>query len=255
MELLEDGLALCVSDLPSATLQAAAGLLFTAALAWAHLALLGAPDAVDQAVPVALGLALVHAGWLWQRVRFGQVLCRRLGSTGQAPRGWGQLRNQLAWQPWALLVLPCAAATVVGLAPALAFFQALATVDDGRQGPGALGRRAWDLAQRAPFQLQRAQALLLGVGLVLFINVMASAFIGAQLAKQLLGLNSALSLYPAGALNGTFFILSLGTAWALLSPLSLAVQALRWSEAEAGPRGEDLALRLAALDAPAGGPA
>jgi hypothetical protein len=174
-------------------------------------------------------------------------LRRRLGAGGAAPSALGQWRNQLAWQPWGLLALPLAALTVLGLAQVAAFFCNLALLDDGRERPAALARRAWDLAGRAPLQLQGAQAMLAALGLFILANLVAGLFLAARLAKALLGADSLLTLYPAGAVNGTFLILCLGSTWAILRPLFVAMHALRWSEGEAGPRGEDLAVRLARL--------
>ncbi|HXB96865.1 MAG TPA: hypothetical protein VNZ54_02360 [bacterium] len=252
MQLLEDAMALCAEDPAGCALQVAVGVALSAGLAWAQLDLLRNPEAAGQVGWVALGLALAHASSMWLQARQASALRRTLGSGGDAVSAPGQWRNQAAWQPWALLGLPLAALTVLGLAQVSAFFCNVALLDDGTERPGALGRRAWALAGRAPLQAQTSLAILAALGLLIFGNLIAGVFMAGKLAKVLLGADSVLTLYPDGALNGTFFILCLGSTWALLRPVFVAMHILRWSEGEAGPRGEDLALRLRNL-APAPG--
>ena len=194
----------------------------------------------------ALALSLL---FLWMKV--GQAgFARRLRShaSGEEPPRWSARRAAhdlflaAVIQPSGLFVLPAAAALLLPLPWAFAFYQN-ATVGADGAGPGlrAALRLSTLRAALRPRQNHAALLVLSLLGVFVFANVALALIMAPYLARSIFGLESAFTLSGAAAIgNSTFLAAALAIAWACLDPLVKAVYVLRCREADVVETGEDL---------------
>lgn len=187
--------------------------------------------------------------FLWMKVCQAQF-ARRLRShaSGDAPPRWSPRRSvhdlyvAAAIQPSGLFVIPAAAALVLPLPWAFAFYQN-ATVGGDAAGPGlkAAVRLA---AMRAPLRARQNSAALLVLallGLFVFANVALALIVVPYLARSFFGIESTFTLAGSAAIqNSTFLAAAVAIAWACLDPLVKAAYVLRCLEADVVETGEDL---------------
>jgi hypothetical protein len=247
LELVEDAFHL-LRRAPASTLAvyAAGALPFLMGLLAFTADMSGNPFADERLGGEALALVVL---FLWMKVCQAQF-ARRLRShaSGDAAPRWSVRRSAhdlflaAAIQPSGLFAIPAAAALILPLPWAFAFYQNAAVGGDAA-GPGltAAIRLA---AMRAPLRARQNYAALLVLallGLFVFANAALALIAVPYLARSLFGIESTFTLSGEAAVsNSTFLAAALAIAWACLDPLVKAVYVLRCLEADVVETGEDL---------------
>lgn len=206
----------------------------------------------EESLPLsAFGLALL---FLWSRMAqalyAGHLHARLSGTTvsdgvDRIPSLRRLSVSLIAWQAPTLALLPVALLLVFPFPFFLAFQQGLIVTAHRSDGsPWRNLSLAFRQAMHRTRQSSRETSLLALVWLVLVINTGVLLYTLPQLAKLLLGVESALTLNPLAALNTTFVASVVVVATLLIDPVVKAVAVLRDFELESRTTGADL---LAAL--------
>lgn len=195
----------------------------------------------------ALGLALLFLGARLSQAIFSERLHARLSGATASPAGPGvramrrMMVSLIAWQAPALALLPFALLLVFPFPSFLAFQQGLiATAHRSEGSPWRNLSLACRQAVHGAQQTSRETSLLALVWLVLLVNTGVLLYTLPQLAKLLLGVESAFTLNPLAALNTTFLASVFVIATLLADPLVKAVAVLRDFELESQTTGADL---------------
>ena len=207
-------------------------------------------NAHEYSAVAAIGLSVLYV-WMkfWQTLFMHQVR--------------GQIIDELHW-PWSLsriasilatqsliqstrfLVVPIASLLVIPFGFCYAFYQnAAAHNSEQGQSVKSTCQWAWGQAKLWP----RQNHLLIGIywlfGLVIFLNVSITVVFIPQMAKTLLGLDSAFTLSGIYlVLNTTYWVVVLGITYLLLDPFIKATYVLRCFYGTCRQSGEDLKTEL-----------
>lgn len=241
-----------------ATLPFVLGLLYF----WADLSRDAAAEL--RAPEAALGLSAL---FLWMKT--GQaVFAERLrtgllgpGTLRGAPR-WtpGRLGRlflvQATLQPSGLLLLPVAALATLPFGWVYAFYQSLTALGDEAGGsPRVALARAGRAAALWPRQNHAGLAVVFLLAFVVWVDGMAAAFLGPELARIFTGSDNMFTRNGLWhLLNSTFLAVSVSLVYVAVDPLVKSFYVLRCFYADARHTGQDLRRELQALpppDAPA----
>jgi len=206
--------------------------------------------AYEYSAMAALGLSFLFV-WMkfWQTVFMLQI---RAQFSNDMPPPWSLQRvtsiaaTQSLIQATRFLVLPLASLVVIPFGFCYAFYQNVAAHDDAQgQAVRATCKWAWRQAKLWPRQNHLLICIYWLFGFVIFINVAIAAVLIPQLAKTLLGVDSAFTISGVYMLlNTTFWIVALGITYLLLDPLIKATYVLRCYYGSALQSGEDLKTEL-----------
>ena len=158
---------------------------------------------------------------------------------------WRILVTQTALQPTGLFLLPLALVPVLPFPYVFAFYQNLTALADGESAQ--LGTLIGRAARQSSFWPRQRGSLLLvivGFGLVVFLNWATFCFLLPSLVKMLFGVESVFTRSGMSMLNTTFFAAMLGLTYLCVDPLSKAAYCLRCFYGEAVESGEDLKAEL-----------
>jgi hypothetical protein len=224
----------------------ALGLLwFTAEMTWSAFA-------AEKLIDYSLAMALL---FLWKQV-WEAVFCAAIHAriTG-ASEPWTRGRvvrlvvTQAAIQPWSLIALPLAYATLVPFAWTMAFFRnvslyaGLGTADPVQTSSVQASR--W---MRANWILQAFVGLL---GLLLIVNYFSALFTIPQLGRSIFGFDNELTRYPTWLLNSTGFAAVGILAYVTLDPIFSTVYVLRCFYGQSVRSGADLRAKFRRIAAKA----
>ena len=195
----------------------------------------------EQLLASSLGLALAFA-WkqCWQAVFAAELYCFVEGGSvaWTWPRVWRMASMQCALQPFSLILLPLSAITIFPFPAVLGGFRNLTLY-------AGLGRAKPIRQARQQAQLWVAQAwaivfVFLLLGLLLFVNYLATLATVPQLLKSFIGLDNSLTRYTAWVLNGTVMTAVAVLVYLTLDPLLDAAYVLRCFYGESIATGTDL---------------
>lgn len=207
-------------------------------------------DAHQHSTAAAFGLAILFV-WMkfWHTVYMHQVRAcvfeeDRISWSRQ--RVWSVFVTQTLIQSTRLFVIVVASLMVIPFGYCYAFYQN-ASAHDSRNGQTVRETSAW--AWRQARLWPRQNHLLICIyylfGFVIFVNVTVTAILLPQLAKSLLGIDSAFTLSGMYmVLNSTFWFTVFGITYLLLDPFIKATYALRCFYGSALQSGNDLKAEL-----------
>jgi hypothetical protein len=207
-------------------------------------------DAYRHSASAAFGLAMLFV-WMkfWQAVYMVQIRARVFD---EARSGWSRQRvlsilvTQTLIQSTRLFVIVIASLMVIPFGYCYAFYQNVSAHDgDEGQSIRRTSSWAWRQARLWPRQNHLLICIYYLFGFVIFINVAVTAIVIPQLAKSLLGIESAFTLSGMYMVfNTTFWFSVFGIAYLLLDPFIKATYALRCFYGSAVQSGEDLKSEL-----------
>jgi len=209
------------------------------------------PFAAGRLTAAALGMTVLFL-WAkcWQAVFARGLLARLCGEP--APR-WTPGRlcrlalTQAAVQPWGLFVLPAAAAMLLLPLPwAYAFFQNASVLGDGGRegGAGRTARAALGQAGLWPGENFRVGAILMLLGLFVFVNLSHAFLLVPWMLKWLLDVETVFSRGGFNPLNTTFLAMMAGLTYLVMDPVVKAFYALRCFYGRSLRTGQDLLAEL-----------
>ncbi len=207
-------------------------------------------DAHQHSTTAAFGLAVLFV-WMkfWQTVYMHQI---RAFVFESARITWSRQRiisifvTQTLIQSMRLFVMVIASLMLIPFGYCYAFYQNVSAheSDAGQTIRGTAGW-AWRQARLWPQQNHLLICIFYLFGFVIFINVAVTAILLPQLAKSLLGIDSAFTLSGMYlVLNSTFWFSVFGITYLLLDPFIKATYALRCFYGSALRSGEDLSSEL-----------
>lgn len=194
-----------------------------------------------------LEYALALAGlFLWKQI-WEAVFCAKVHEllSGDAEPWTGSriLRTaltQAALQPWSLVALPLAALTLLPFATTAAYFRNLSLY----AGSANASRMARDRAIQWTKQNWILHAFLFLLALLLFANYFAAFLTVTQLAKSILGVESAITRYPMWLFTSTGLSAIGILVYVTLDPLLSAIYVLRCFYGQSVYTGADLRARF-----------
>ncbi len=207
-------------------------------------------NAHEYSAVAAIGLSVLFV-WMkfWQTLFMYQVRSRIIDGI---PGSWSLSRivsivaTQSLIQSTRFLVVPIASLVMIPFGFCYAFYQNV-SAHNGEYGQSVKStcRWAWRQAKMWP----RQNHLLIGIywlfGFVIFVNVSITLVFIPQMAKTLLGIDSAFTLSGLYMfLNTTFWIVALGITYLLLDPFIKTTYALRCFYGTALQSGDDLRTEL-----------
>lgn len=221
---------------------------------WARMAWF-APDGAERA-----WAALLLAGaFVWLKVAqadFAARLYARRTGAAPAPFTWRRARllagAQLRVQAWGLFVLPFAALATVPFGWAFAFYQNVTVLGATPGDPARLRRESRELARLWPKQNHVLGAYVSAFGLVVWLNLLSSAYLLPWMANRFLGVENFFALQGFAAFNTTFLAIVTALTWLALDPLVKAIYVLRVFHGRAQSTGEDLREEFARATARSG---
>jgi hypothetical protein len=207
-------------------------------------------DAHQHSTTAAFGLAVLFV-WMkfWQTVYMHQIraiIFEDARTTWSGQRIISIFVTQTLIQSTRLFVMAIASLTLIPFGYCYAFYQNVSAYDGdaGQTIRGAAGW-AWRQARLWPQQNHLLICITYLFGFVIFINVAVTAILLPQLAKSLLGIDSAFTLSGIYmVLNSTFWFSVFGITYLLLDPFIKATYALRCFYGSALQSGEDLKSEL-----------
>ncbi|MBI1841086.1 MAG: DUF4129 domain-containing protein [Verrucomicrobia bacterium] len=154
----------------------------------------------------------------------------------------------LALQPLGLFLLVLSLVIVIPTAWVVVYFQT-ATLLAGEPGARAseVSRKAWEQTKLWPAQNHSLLTLLSLLGFFIFLNLLLLAFLGPQLLRMLLGVETVFSQSPWSVLNSTVLAALTAVTLLALDPVFKAVYVLRCFRASSRQSGEDLLVTLRGL--------
>jgi hypothetical protein len=201
-----------------------------------------------------LALSTLALAGLFLAAKLGQtVLAEALlaDAAGDAPPRWGVPRLGRAvlvhatLQPWGLFLLPLALVLTLPAGWTVAFFQN-ATVLAGSENatPIEVARRSWKAARTWPLQHAGILSILSGLGIFLFLNLLALTFLIPMLARMLTGVESVFTRTPWSVFSSTVLATLAMLTLVCLDPVFKAVFALRIFQSRALTTGDDIRAAL-----------
>jgi hypothetical protein len=151
----------------------------------------------------------------------------------------------MAWQPWALILIPLSFLALIPFPGAMFFFRHLGLL--GEMGAPHPIQDSFGLAQRWTRQLWVFLLLFSLCWLLLFLNLVLLGLILPSLMEGVLGIQSMMARLGPGLVSGLTLLLVALITWLLLDPVLTAAVALRTFRARAESSGVDLAAVLQRL--------
>ncbi len=198
------------------------------------------------------GALAMSALFVWMKT-WQAIFCSRLRAAlhGVAPPPLGLRRfghtaiGQAALQPPGLFLLPLSALPILPFPWVVAFFQNVIVLGDHP------GRRTRELMKESarhaalwPAQNQTLLLMMLGFGVVVFLNLLMVCMGLPYLLNKLLGIESVFTRGINGVMNTTLLISVVGLTYLCLDPLFKAAYTLRCFYGDSTGSGEDLRAEL-----------
>ena len=197
--------------------------------------------AAEQVIESSFWLALTFE-WkqIWQAVLTSELYSILEGSRQpwKWHRIWRMATLQCAFQPLSLVILPLSLITVFPFPYSVGFFRNLTLYAGlGRETPIRLSRR---FAGLWPSQAWTALSVFALLGLLLFVNYLATLATLPQLLKSFLGIENTVTRYSRWVLNSTVMTATAALVYLTLDALLDAVYVLRCFYGESIATGTDL---------------